>query len=108
MNQWYFNLVELESITIRLDKMKFSDAERLHLAHLLDSTLHHLILDAVLSHLNEQDKRVFLNHMVENNHDKIWKFLNEKVEDIEIKIKKTADQFKKEFVRDLEEAEKLS
>lgn len=108
MKYFYTHLIEIESIIIRLDKIKLSDEQKLRLTQLLDSTMHHVILDAALSQFQEPDKRVFMNRLVENNHDKIWKFLNEKVEGIETKIKKTVDELKEEFVNDLEEAEKLS
>ncbi len=107
MKYFYTHLVEVESIIVKLDNMKLSDKERLHLANLFDSTIHHTILDTVLSNLKDSDKRLFVNHMSENNHDKIWKFLKEKIDNIEEKIKISADLIKKEFENDLKEAEKL-
>lgn len=107
MKQFYTHLIEIESINLALDKMDISQQEKLHLAHLVDSNLHHTILDAILSQLQDEDKRVFMNHLREKDHDKIWQFLNEKVVDIELKIKKTAESLKKELEKDLQEASKL-
>lgn len=107
MKQWYTHLIEIESIIIELDKMELSKEEKLHLAHLINSSLHHVVLDAVLSQLQEQDKAVFIRHLNEDDHDKIWKFLNEKVEGIEDRIKKVADQLIEELKKDLKEAKKL-
>lgn len=106
MKQWYSHLVEIESIIVELDQMNLSSEEKLHLAKLIDSSLHHTILDAVLGQLSDSDKRKFMNHLTENDHDKIWKFLNEKVDGIEIKVKKAADQLKEELSKDLKEAKK--
>lgn len=108
MKQWYSHLIEVESIIIELDQMDLSHEEKLHLAKLVDSSLHHTVLDAVLSELSDSDKRKFVSHLNENNHDKIWKFLNEKVDNVEIKIKKVAEQLKKGLAKDLKEAKKLS
>ena len=108
MKQWYSHLVEIESIIIELDQMDLSHEEKLHLAKLVDSSLHHTVLDAVLSELSDSDKRKFVSHLNENDHDKIWKFLNEKVDNVEVKIKKVAEQLKKELAKDLKEAKKLS
>ena len=108
MKQWYSHLVEIESIIIELDQMDLSHEEKLHLAKLVDSSLHHTVLDAVLSELSDSDKRKFVSHLNENDHDKIWKFLNEKVDNVEIKIKKVAEQLKQELAKDLKEAKKLS
>ncbi len=107
MKQWYSQLVEIESIIIELDQMDLSKQEKFHLAKLVDSSLHHTILDVVLSQLSDEDKRKFINNINENDHDKIWEFLNEKAEDIEIKIKRAVNDLKKELHKDLKEAKKL-
>lgn len=104
MKQWYTHLIEIESIIVELDKMELSKEEKLHLAHLINSSLHHVVLDAVLSQLQEQDKALFIRYLNEDNHDKIWKFLNEKVERVEDKIKKVAEDLKKELHGDIQEA----
>lgn len=104
MNIFYSHLIEIDSIILELDKMGLSEEEKMHLAQLVDSTLHHTILDAVLSELSESDKRVFMQHLNSGNHDKIWKFLNDKIEGVEEKIKKTAEDLKKELHQDLRKA----
>lgn len=102
--QFYTHLIEIESIIIELDKLDLSQEQKIHLTGLIDSSLHHTILDAVLSELTPSDKRVFLNHLKECDHSKIWKFLNEKVDNIEERIKKAAGDLKNELHRDLKEA----
>lgn len=104
MKQWYTHLVEIETIIVELDKMDLSKEDKLHLAHLVDSSLHHTILDAVLSQLKEEDKRIFITHLNEGSHDKIWQFLNEKVDGVEDKIKKAAEDLKKELHKDIQKA----
>ena len=104
MKQWYSHLIEIESIIIELDKMDLSKEEKLHLTSLVDSSLHHTILDAVFSQLKEEDKKILVTHLQEGNHDKIWKFLNEKVNGVEEKIKKAAEDLKMELHKDLKRA----
>ncbi|MDO8577136.1 MAG: hypothetical protein Q7R82_02215 [Candidatus Daviesbacteria bacterium] len=104
MKQFYTHLIEIESIIVELDKLDLSQEQKIHLTGLIDSSLHHTVLDAVLSELLPEDKRVFLNYLKEDDHSKIWKFLNEKVENIEEKIKKTADDLKSQLQKDLKEA----
>lgn len=97
-------MVEIETIAMRLQYLDLSEEERTHLLGLIDSSLHHAILDAVLSELSEKDKKRFLEHVGTEEHDKLWKFLNEKVDNIEEKIKKTADSLTKELHKDIDEA----
>ena len=87
MKLFYSHLVEVDSIILELDQMDLSSEERLHLANLIDSSIHHSILDAILSELSASDKRVFMQNLNEGDHDKIWKFLNERVDRVEEKIK---------------------
>lgn len=104
MKYFYSHLIEIESVFIELDKMELKPEEKKHLADLLDSSLHHSILDAILSELNDQEKRVFMQHVTEGSTDKIWKFLNEKIDGVEIKIKKAADDLKGELHEDIKKA----
>ena len=106
MKQFYTHLVEIESIVIELDKMDLSKEQKIHLTTLIDSTLHHTILDSILSQLGDSDKRVFLQSFSENDHDKIWKFLTERVDNIEDTIKKAVEDLKEQLHKDLKEAKK--
>ena len=101
---FYSHLITTDTIAVRLSYLDMSDEERAHLLGLIDSSLHHAILDAVLSELSEQDKKKFLEHLSTGKHDGLWDFLNGKVDNIEEKIKKTADDLSDELHKDIEEA----
>ena len=103
---FYSHLVKTETIAVRLSYLDMSDEERAHLLGLIDSSLHHAILDAVLSELSEQDKKKFLEHLGTGKHDRLWEFLNGKVDNIEEKIKKTADDLSDAIHKDIDEAKK--
>ena len=104
MKHFYSHLIGIESIFVELDKMDLSKEEKIHLAQLVEANLQHTILDAILSQLKDHDKRAFMAHLNEGVHDKIWKFLNEKVENVEDRIKKVAEDLKIELHKDLKEA----
>lgn len=104
MKNFYSHLIEIESIIVGLDELDLSKDQKHHLASLVDSSLHHAILDAILSELEEGDKRVFMQHISEDDHTKIWKFLNNRIDNIEEKIKKTAEVLKTELLKDLKKA----
>lgn len=107
MKEFYSHIVEIDSLIIELDKMDLSPDEKMHLAKLIDSNIHHTVLDAVLSELSEEDKRIFLKHLHDGNHEKVWKHLNSKVDKIEEKIKKAAEELKVELHKDIKEAHNL-
>lgn len=105
MNKFFYShLIEVESLIVELDKLKLTREQKIHLSGLIDSSLYHTVLDAVLSKLSPTDKKVFLNYLREDDHSKIWEYLNEKVDNIEDKIKKAAHDLMTQLHQDLKEA----
>lgn len=101
---FYHEYVEIESVFVELDSFGFSEEEKHHLSRLIDANLHHTVLDAILSELNETDKKQFLTHLQRSENTKIWELLHDRVEGIEEKIKKAALEVKKELHEDIDEA----
>ena len=100
---FYTHIVDTSTLSLELGDMDLTSKERLHLISLIDSNIHHEILDLILSELNPQDKKTFLAHIASENQVKVWKFLNDKVDNIEEKIKKTAEDLKKELHKDIKD-----
>ena len=100
---FYTHIIDTPTLSLELGSMDMTPQERMHLVSLIDSNIHHAVLDLVLSELSVSDKKIFLTHLASQNHDKVWKFLNEKVVNIEEKIKKTAEDLKKELHKDIKE-----
>lgn len=103
---FYGHLIKIESVLMELETLDLTDKEKMHLAQLIDSNLHSTVLDAILSELDEDDKKIFLEHLNKHKHDEIWKLLNSKVDKIEDKIKKAADELTDELHKDIKEAKK--
>lgn len=101
---FYTHIVDTSTLSLELGNLNLTSKERMHLVSLIDSNLHHEILDLILSELNPVDKKTFLRHLASEDHDKVWKFLNQKVDNIEDKIKKTAEDLKNELHKDIKEA----
>lgn len=105
MKYFYTHLIEIESISMALDRLDLSRVQKKHLADLIDSSIHHTILDVIMTELSPQDKRFLLQSLEGDDHNKIWRFLNERIDNIEEKIKKCAEQLKLQLHKDLKEAE---
>ncbi len=104
---FYSHLIEVESLIIELDSLELSDKEKKHLATLADSNLHQAILHAILDELNESEKKIFLEHLNNREHDKIWKLLNERIDNVEDKIKDAAERIKEELKKDIKKAKRI-
>jgi len=98
---FYSHLVEIDTLHVELDSLEMEEHEREEVKELIENNLYHTILDAILSELSEDDKRQVLSHLSEDDHEKTWSLLNKKVENIEEKIKKTADALVKELHHDI-------
>lgn len=103
---FYTSVIETSSISLAIADMDMSNDERKHLLSLVEDNLHHAILDAVLSELSDKDKEEFVKLFAEGDDEKVWKLLRERVENIEEKIKNTADALKKELHKDIEDSKK--
>lgn len=101
IKHFYSYHIEIDSIIIEIESLPIKDHEKKHLIELAESQIHHLVLDSILSELNMEDKRIFLEHLNSKNHERIWKFLRDKIRDIEEKIQRAADEIKKELHKDI-------
>ena len=103
MKTFYSHLIEIDSLTVELDSIDLADHEKHELAYLVDSNIHNVVLDAILSKLSDVNKRKFAEIVLSDDHSKIWDFLKDKTENIEEDIKKAASEFKKKLHEDLKE-----
>lgn len=101
---FFSHLVEIDTIHLEIEELNLEEEQKKEIKQLIEDSLYHTILDAILSELSEEDKKTFLSHIVEDNHDKIWKLLNTKIENIDEKIKQAADAVKKELHKDIRES----
>ena len=105
MKYFYTKYIVIENLITELHSLGLSDEERGHLASLVDFSLHHAILDEILSNLKEEDKKLFIKMTSEDpENDKVMDFLKEKVEGIEEKIKKVSKDLIKEMHEDVKKA----
>lgn len=98
---FFSHLIEIDSLHIELESLDMEEQEKEEVRDLIEKNLYHTILDAVLSELSEEDKKMFLSHLAEEDHTKTWELLNRKVENIEEKIKQTAEDVKRELHNDI-------
>ncbi len=101
---FFSHLVEVDEIHIELESHPLEEHEKEEVKKIIDESIYHTVLDAILSELSEEDKKVFLSHVVDDDHEKIWNFVNNRVENIEDKIKKAATDIKEKIHSDIKES----
>jgi len=104
---FYEKIIETSQISLELGDLNLSSEERRELIILVNKNIHANVLDTVLSELPDEDKKIFLKNLSENDHAKIWNHLSSKTEKIEDKIKRSIEKAKKEFLKDIAESKKL-
>ncbi|MBI1863060.1 hypothetical protein HYS00_03000 [Candidatus Microgenomates bacterium] len=104
MNKYFYDhLIQIESLYVELDALKLSPSEKAELSALIESQIHHTVLDLILSNLGEEDKKLFLLHHANNNHDEVWSLLNKRIDTVENKIVTTVEDLKKMLHEDIRE-----
>lgn len=108
MQRYFFShLIDIQTIHLKLQDLDLEDEEKSELVNLAHDTLHFEIINAILSELSEEDKKIFLRQMTMNDHASLWRFLNKKVDKVEEKIKQVAQDVVDELHVDIEESKKL-
>jgi uncharacterized protein YaaW (UPF0174 family) len=98
---FYTHLIDSEALLLELDGLEIEKDEKKELEEMIDANMHHAILEAVLDELSEEDKQIFLSHVSHNNHDKVWEHLRVRIENIEGKIKTTAETMMVDLYKDI-------
>jgi len=98
---FYDHLIIIEEITLVLDKHNLNIKERQEILNYVDQSMHHHILDTILTHLPKHHHEQFLSKFHAAPHDtKLIEFIKEKVNiDIEKEILKVANKVKKEVIK---------
>jgi hypothetical protein len=103
---FFSHLIEIDALEREIDNFELSATQKKELKDLIHENIYHTVLDAILSELSENDKKTFLSHLVSDDNEKIWGFVNKKVLFIEEKIKKAADEIKIELHKEIKESKK--
>lgn len=102
--KFYSEVVDFSGVFEELATIDATDNEKRELLELAHDHLHQTILDAILSELSDRDKKIFLANLEYESEERIWKHLNEKVENIEEKIKTAADNLGVLLKKDIKNA----
>ena len=95
---FYDHLVIREEITVELDKYSLVREEKEELVQLVDETLHHQILNIILTHLPKDQHRGFLEKFHKTPHDES---LLKYIKDFEQEIIKEAQKIKRELLSEI-------
>ncbi len=104
---FYSHLIDIESIYLSLYILDLNEKEKQKLMLIVESSIHHVVIDTVLSELSEEDKKNFLAHLASDKHDEIWKLLQKKTKNIEEKIKQAVYELKRELHKDIRDLKKI-
>jgi hypothetical protein len=103
---FYSHIVEIKSVEEALAALELDAQERDELIVIVESSIHHIVIDLVLTELPHEDKRLFLKHLNDDEHENIWRFLSMRIERLEDRIKEAVNSYKKELHEDIKEAHK--
>ncbi|CAN5236014.1 hypothetical protein BH09PAT2_BH09PAT2_01130 [soil metagenome] len=103
---FYSHIIEIDSLHSSLDELGLEVPEKQELIIIVESSIHHVVMDVILTELDEPDKKKFLSHVVSNEHEKVWDLIGYKITDAENKIKKAVNNLKDKLHNDIKETKK--
>lgn len=109
MKYFYSHIIEIETVVSQLDEIDLNQDQKNHLAYLVDTTIHHTVLDTIFAQLPVEEHAYFVEKLKMNPEDKeIMDFLISKLDNIENQIIRSVEELKKELHKDLKEAKVLA
>lgn len=105
---FYSHIVEIDSIHSSLDELGLEMHEKHQLIIIVESSVHHVVMDTVMSELSDRDKKLFLGHVMSKDHEKVWDLISNKINDAENKIKQAVENLKQKLHTDIKETKKKS
>lgn len=105
---FYDHLTITEEITSTLNSYSMSGDERKELEELIGQTVHHEVLNTILTHLPKEKHEDFLTKFHAAPHDKeLLDYLKKEIKiDIEKEIKLQAKKIRKEILEEIKRANK--
>lgn len=104
MKYFYSHIIDIESILVDLNEIGLTDEQKIHLTSLVDSTIHQIVLDIILSKLSEKDRILFVNKLKADPESReLWQFISLRIENIDIEIKKAVKDLKGQLHEDIKE-----
>lgn len=104
MRYFYEHLYNIDDLHNDLSVLDLTDSERNHIVLVIQSTMHHVIMDVILEQLHDDHKHIFLASVADENHDKVWDILDEHLENAEGLIDSAIEALKVELMQDIVEA----
>lgn len=98
---FYSHIIDLGPLHVELAKLELTEIQKKELEEIAQGTIHHTILDTLLSELSEEDKKTFLLQVDKEDVKEIWDLLSSKVQHAEEKIKKRAEKTLLELISDI-------
>ena len=107
MNYFYAHIVDTDNVRNELELLDMTDDEKNHLLMTVESSMHHVVINTLLTDLPEEHKQAFMTHLAQDDHANIWEVLKKAFEKPEEKIRDAAAKLKQEFINDIRELKAL-
>ena len=98
MKIFYDEIIQIGELMTHIQHLEIETEEKEELAQMVDETIHHEVMSAILTHLPEEHHEEFLERFQAKPHDpSLLQYLKAKVENIEDKLKETGAELRKKF-----------
>ena len=100
---FYSHIIHIDTIHKSLDDLGIPQEEKDELIILVESSVHHVVLDIVLSHLKDDHKKKLIEHVTAEEREKAWELVTSVMHNAEAKIKLAVDKLIDKLHEDIAE-----
>ena len=105
MKYLFEEIVQIKTVHLKLNEMNLAGEEKGELLEIMKSTVHHKVIDLILSELTNEEKEIFLEGVSNNNgfsdihkNKQFLSVLGDRINNLEIKIKEKVKEAEEELL----------
>lgn len=101
MKYLFEEIIQIKTVHLKLNEMDLADQEKEELLEIMKSTVHHKVIDLILSELTDEEKEIFLEGVSTGQMDKNKQYLSvlkDRINNLEAKIKEKVKEAEAELI----------
>lgn len=100
--QFYSHLINIERFEKRIERFDLYENERHEIITIFHETIHHTVVNIILTELDEENKKTFFKRVQQDDHSYLWDDLSKKISKLEEKIKEAKNSIEEEIIKEID------
>ena len=107
MKYLFEEIIQIKTVHLKLNELNLADEEKEELLEIMKSTIHHKVIDLILSELTDEEKEIFLSQVIPSPgeesseafpKDVSLNVLRDRINNLEEKVKEKVKEAEEELI----------